>query len=61
MIFIELLVVCILVGFFAVGASIDDVDMLLQTIILPGVMLTNLPISSVIYYLLYRSRKYHTA
>ncbi len=61
MIFIELLVVCILVGFFAVGASIDDIDMLLQTIILPGVMLTNLPISSVIYYLLYRSRKYHTA
>lgn len=61
MIFIELLVVCILVGFFAVGASIDDIDILLQTIILPGVMLTNLPISSVIYYLLYRSRKYHTA
>ena len=61
MIFIELLVVCILIGFFAVGASIDDIDMLLQTIILPGVMLTNIPISSVVYFLLYRSRKYHTA
>ena len=61
MIFIELLVVCILIGFFAVGASIDDIDMLLQTIILPGVMLTNIPISSVIYFLLYRSRRYHTA
>ena len=61
MIFIELLVVCILIGFFAVGASIDDIDMLLQTIILPGVMLTNIPISSLVYFLLYRSRKYHTA
>ena len=61
MIFIELLVVCILVGFFAVGVSIDDMDMLLQTIILPGVMLTNIPISSVIYYMLYNSKKYHTA
>lgn len=60
MIFIELLVVCILIGFFAVGASIDDIDMLLQTIILPGVMLTNIPISSVIYFALYKSRKYHT-
>lgn len=61
MIFIELLVVCILVGFFAVGASIDDIDMLLQTIILPAVMLTNLPLSSIIYFVLYRTRKYHTA
>ena len=61
MIFIELLVVCILIGFFAVGASIDNVDMLLQTIILPGVMLTNIPLSSVVYNILYKSRKYHTA
>ncbi len=61
MIFIELLFVCILIGFFAVGASIDDMDMLLQTIVLPGIMLTNIPISSIIYYLLYNSKKYHTA
>ena len=61
MIFIELLVVCILIGFFAVGASIDNIDMLLQTIILPGVMLTNIPLSSVVYNILYKSRKYHTA
>ena len=61
MIFIELLVVCILIGFFAVGASIDNIDMLLQTIILPGIMLTNIPLSSVVYNILYKSRKYHTA
>jgi DNA-binding PadR family transcriptional regulator len=61
MIFIELLVVCILVGFFAVGASIDDVDMLLQTIILPAIMLTNLPLSSIVYFALYKTKKYHTA
>ncbi len=61
MIFIELVVVCILIGFFAVGASIDDINMLLMAIILPAVMLTNLPISSLIYWALYNSRKYHTA
>ncbi len=61
MVFIELVVVSILIGFFAVGASIDDIDMLLQTIILPSVMFTNLPISSCIYLALYNSRKYHTA
>lgn len=61
MIFIELTVVCILIGFFAVGASINDTILLLETIVLPAVLLTNLPVSSVVYYLLYRSRKYHTA
>lgn len=61
MIFIELTVVCILIGFFAVGASINDTILLLETIVLPAVLLTNLPVSSLVYYLLYRSRKYHTA
>ncbi len=60
MIFIELTVVCILIGFFAVGASIHDTILILETMVLPAVLLTNLPISSVVYYLLYRSRKYHT-
>lgn len=61
MLFIELSVVCILIGFFALGANVNDMDLILQSIILPMVLLTNLPLSSLIYWLLYRTRKYHTA
>ncbi|MDE7373634.1 MAG: hypothetical protein K2N18_06185, partial [Clostridia bacterium] len=61
MLFIELTVVCILVGFFALGASVNDVDLILCSMVIPAVILLNLPISSVIYWLLYRTRKYHIA
>ena len=61
MLFIELTVVCILIGFFALGANVNDIDLILQSIVLPMVLLTNLPLSSLIYFLLYRTRKYHTA
>ncbi len=61
MLFIELTVVCILIGFFALGANVNDIDLILQSIVLPMVLLTNLPLSSLIYWLLYRTRKYHTA
>lgn len=61
MIFIELSVVCVLIGFFALGASINDIDLILCSIILPIVLLTNIPLSSLIYWLLYRTRKYHIA
>lgn len=61
MIFIELSVVCVLIGFFALGASINDMDLILCSIILPMVLLTNIPLSSLIYWLLYRTRKYHIA
>lgn len=61
MLFIELTVVCILIGFFALGASVNDTDLILQSIVLPMVLLTNLPLSSLIYLLLYRTKKYHIA
>ncbi len=61
MLFIELTVVCILIGFFGLGANVNDMDLILMSIILPMVLLTNLPLSSLIYWLLYRTRKYHTA
>ncbi len=61
MLFIELTVVCILIGFFGLGANVNDIDLILESIVLPMVLLTNLPLSSFIYWLLYRTRKYHTA
>ncbi|MDE6302080.1 MAG: hypothetical protein K2M36_00625, partial [Clostridia bacterium] len=61
MLFIELTVVCILIGFFALGASINDIDIILMSMIIPAVILLNLPLSSIIYWLLYRTRKYHIA
>lgn len=61
MLFIELTVVCILIGFFGLGANVNDVNLILESIVLPMVLLTNLPLSSLIYWLLYRTRKYHTA
>lgn len=61
MVFIELVVVCILIGFFGLGATVNDSKMIICAIILPMVLLTNLPLSSLIYWLLYRTRKYHIA
>lgn len=61
MLFIELSVVCVLIGFFALGASVNDLDLILCSIVLPIVLLTNLPLSSIIYWLLYRTRRYHIA
>ena len=61
MIMIELAVILVLVAFFGVGVSVRDTDLILMTMVLPIILLTNLPLSSIIYYLLYRTRKYHTA
>ncbi len=61
MLFIELTVVCILIGFFALGASVNDIDLILCSMIIPAIILLDLPISSIIYWLLYRTRKYHIA
>lgn len=61
MIMIELAVVLVLIAFFAVGVSVKDETMILMTMGLPIILLTNLPVSSVVYYLLYRTKKYHTA
>ena len=61
MIMIELAVILVLVAFFGVGVSVRDTQLILMTMVLPIILLTNLPLSSIIYYLLYRTRKYHTA
>lgn len=61
MLFIELTVVCILIGFFALGASIYDLNLIIMSIIIPAVILFNLPLSSIFYWLLYRTHKYHIA
>lgn len=61
MLFIELTVVCILIGFFGLGANVNDINLILASIVLPMVLLTNLPLSSLIYWLLYRTHRYHTA
>lgn len=58
---IEIAVVLVLVAFFGVGVTVNDTILILQTMVLPVILLTNLPLSSVVYYLLYRSKKYHTA
>ena len=60
MIMIELAVILVLVAFFGVGVSVRDTQLILMTMVLPIILLTNLPLSSIIYYLLYRTRKYHT-
>ncbi len=59
MLFIELTLVCILIGFFALGASVNDIDLILCSIVIPAILLLNLPLSAVFYWLLYRTRKYH--
>lgn len=61
MLFIELTVVCILIGFFGLGATVNDTKMIICAIVLPMVLFTNLPLSSLIYWLLYRTHKYHIA
>ena len=61
MFFVELTVFMALIGFFAIGANINDIKSILMSIIIPSVIFLNLPISSIVYYLLYRTKKYHVA
>jgi hypothetical protein len=61
MFFVELTVFMALIGFFAIGANVNDIKSILMSIIIPSVIFLNLPISSIVYYLLYRTKKYHVA
>lgn len=61
MLFIELTIIVMLIGFFLIGADIHNVESMIAPIIIPTVLLLNLPLSSIIYYTLYRTRKYHIA
>lgn len=60
MAWIELSVISILIGFFGLGASVDDQLLIICSIVLPMILLTNIPLASLVYWLLYRTRKYHT-
>ncbi len=61
MLFIELSIVAILVGVFGLKVNASNLTLLYQSIVLPIVLLSSLPISSLIYWLLYRTKKYHIA
>lgn len=61
MLCIELAVIVMLIGFFLVGADVNTISTMIAPIIVPIVLLGNLPLSSVVYYALYRTKKYHIA
>ena len=61
MMWIELAVVLVLIAFFGVGVSVKDTVLILETMVLPVILLTTLPLSSLVYYGLYKSKRYHTA
>ena len=61
MLCIELAVIVMLIGFFLVGADVNNINTMIAPIIVPIVLLLNLPLSSIVYYALYRTKKYHIA
>ena len=52
-------IVFALMGFVEFSANINDYMSMERTIILPSVLLFNIPLFSIIYTLLYRTYKYH--
>lgn len=52
-------IVFALMGFVQFGANIDNYESMERAIILPSVLLFNVPLFSIIYTLLYRTYKYH--
>lgn len=56
---ITLPIVFALLGFVEFGANINDYASMQRPIILPSVLLFNVPLHSIIYTLLYRTYKYH--
>ena len=59
MVFLNLLVVITLVGFFVIKADINDINSIMMPIIVPSILILNIPLSSIVYALLYNSKKYH--
>ncbi|MDE7349047.1 MAG: hypothetical protein K2N53_05235, partial [Clostridia bacterium] len=56
---VTLPIVFALIGFVEFSANINDYMSMERTIILPSVLLFNIPLFSIIYTLLYRTYKYH--
>lgn len=61
MVFLNVFVLILLVGFFGFKADLKDVGTMIAPIIVPSVIAFNLPLSSVVYFFLYNSGKYHIA
>lgn len=59
MLFLNLVVIVCLVGFFAFGANINEGHTMLTPILIPILLLLNVPLSSVIYLILYNTKRYH--
>jgi Predicted transcriptional regulators len=59
MLYLNCVVIVCLVGFFAVGADVNDGDTMVKPILLPVLFLLNIPLSSLVYFLLYNTRRYH--
>lgn len=59
MLYLNLLVIVCLVGFFGFGANINDVNSMMAPIIIPAILLLNIPLSACVYCILYKTKKYH--
>ncbi|HRR89698.1 MAG TPA: helix-turn-helix transcriptional regulator [Eubacteriales bacterium] len=59
MIFIELSVVAALLGVFVFKADRSDYSTMVLPIILPITLLSNIPLASVVYFLLFKSKRYN--
>ncbi len=59
MVFLNLLVIIMLVGFFAFSADISNFNSMLEPIIVPTIIIANIPLSTIIYSLLYNSGRYN--
>lgn len=59
MLYLNLLVIDCLIGFFGVGANINVGASMIAPILVPALLLLNIPFSSVIYLILYKTKRYH--
>ena len=56
---LNMALIIFLVGFFGFGADYSDINTMLLPIIIPLAFLINIPMTSIVYYLLYRSKRYN--
>ena len=59
MLAINAFILCMLLGFFAFNADITNPVTMVKPLLYPALLLINLPIYSLIYAILYNTRKYH--
>ena len=59
MLYLNLLVIVCLIGFFGFGANINNGESLITPILIPALLLLNIPLSACVYCILYKTKKYH--